>query len=119
MPSITDICLRVFDEIRNSIKVIIEGSTSVGDGTKAVATAGTAVQLSVTSVPCKRVLIQAHENNQGAIVVGGENVVAAVDGRRGVALFSSQEESFNVCNLNLLWIDAVVPGDKVHYFYEA
>ena len=98
------------------IKAAVEAKNSIGDGTATVTTAGTRVQL--PDVSCKRVFIQAHESNAGTIVVGGSTVVAALSGRRGFALYSTQGEWFNVNNLSLLWIDATANNDKINYFYE-
>ena len=95
-----------------------DGASSVGDGTVTVTTAGTRVQLSATSVPCKKVFIQAHESNTGTIVVGGSTCVAALVGRRGKALFPTQGDTFFVSDLNLLYIDSTVSLDKVNYYYE-
>ena len=57
-------------------------STLVGDGRQVVTTAGTRVQLSASSVHCKRVTICAETDNTGFIVVGGTTVVAALATRR-------------------------------------
>lgn len=92
------------------------GSTSIGDGTATVVSAGTAVQLSDVSV--RKVIIQAHESNAGTVVIGGSNVVAALVGRRGVALFPTQSQAFQVDNLNKLYIDSTESSDKVNYYYE-
>ncbi len=92
------------------------GNSSVGDGTATVVTAGTEVQL--PDVDCKRVFIQALDDNAGTIVVGGATVVADQATRRGLALFGSQGEWFNVSNLNLLYIDSTSSGDKISYYYE-
>lgn len=91
---------------------------SVGDGTVNLTIAGTAQQVSTSSVPCKRVIITAHESNAGTIVVGGSTVVGALAGRRGKALFSTQSEIFYVNNLNLLYFDGTTTNDDVHYYYE-
>lgn len=93
-------------------------SSTVGDGTATVTTAGTRVQLSATSVSCKRVWVGAHESNTGTIVVGGATVVAALAGRRGLPLFPTQGDWFNVNNLNLLYVDSTADSDKVNYIYE-
>ena len=95
-----------------------EGSGAVGDGTKSVTTAGSAVQLSSTSVTCRKVWIQASSANTGVIVVGGSTVVAAEATRRGRALWPTQGDWFNVNNLNLLYIDSTVNGEKVNFYYE-
>lgn len=94
------------------------GHSTVGDGTQTVTTAGTRVQLSATSVSCKRLIIQAMDNNSGTIVVGGSTCAAAVGSRQGLALYSSQSAVFLVDNLNLLYIDSTESGDKVSYYYE-
>ena len=92
-------------------------ATSTGDGTATVTTAGTRVQLTAQAI--KRVLIQAHEENTGTVVVGGSAVVAALSGRRGRALFATQAEAFEVSNMNLLYIDSTASGDKVIFYWEA
>lgn len=93
-------------------------ASSCGDGTQTVTTAGTRVKLSATSVPCKRVFVQAHESNTGTIVVGGSTVVGALVGRRGLALFPSQGDWFNVSDISLLYIDATLDAQKVNFYYE-
>jgi hypothetical protein len=92
------------------------GATAIGDNTTTVAVAGTRVQL--PSVACRKVIIQAHESNTGTIVIGGVTVVAALSGRRGVALYPTQSQAFEVSNLNLLYVDSTVTSDKIHYTYE-
>ena len=91
-----------------------EAHSSVGSGTKTVTTAGTAVQLSTTSVPCKRVWVQKSGDSTGIISVGDSTVTT--DGRR---LFYSQGDWFNVSDLNLLYINSTASGDSVSYYYEA
>ena len=93
-----------------------EGNASVGDGTSLVTIAGTKVQL--PDVDCKRVFIQALDDNVGTLVIGGVTVVAAVGTRRGMALYPSQGQWFNVSNLNLLYIDSTSNGDTISYYLE-
>lgn len=98
-------------------------SKSLSDGRKTVTTAGTRVQLSTTSVPCKRIEIQAMEANTDVIVVGGATVVAGASAdsgatRRGRLLFPSQSIVLTVNNLNLVYLDSVVSGEGVTYIYE-
>ena len=95
-----------------------DGASAVGDGTVTITTAGTRVQLSATSVPCKKVFVQAHESNTGTVVVGGVTCVAALVGRRGKALFATQGDNFYVSDLSLLYVDSTVSLDKVSYYYE-
>ena len=95
------------------------GADTIGDGTATITTTASPVQLSGSSVACKRVFVQAHEENTGTVVVGGSTVVAALAGRRGFALFPTQGEWFKTSNLNLLWVDSTQSGDKVHYYLES
>jgi len=102
------------DDIITALGGIAPAET-VGDGTATVTTAGTRVQLSTQA--CKRVLIQAHESNAGALTVGGSTVVGALSGRRGVTLYPTQSQLFEVTNLNKLYIDSVDNGAKINYTY--
>ncbi len=99
------------------------GHGTVGDGTKTLGVAGTRVQLSTSSVPCKRIFVQSHESNGsltngGLVVVGGVTVVATTGTRRGYALYPTQGEWFTITNLNLLYVDSVDASAVVVYFYE-
>jgi len=98
--------------------VRIQAHSGVGSGRKTITTAGTAEQLSSTSVPCKRVFIQALEGNTDAVVIGDSNVVASLASRRGKAFFPTQGDWFYVNDLSLLYIDSTANGDKVNFFYE-
>lgn len=104
------------EDKQDDIIAAIGAASTVGDGTATVTTAGTRVQLAAQV--CRKVLIQAHESNTGTIVVGGATVVAALVGRRGVALFPTQSQAFEVSNLNLLYIDSTADGDKINFYYE-
>jgi hypothetical protein len=96
--------------------VAIRGAGAIGDGTTTVTTAGTRVQLPTVSV--SRVYLQANPSNTGEIVVGSSSVVASSSTRRGVAVFATQWVEFKVDNLNKLYIDSTVSGDKINYTYE-
>ena len=52
------------------------------------------------------------------LVVGGETVIASSGTRRGLALFATQWQEFRINNLNKLWIDSTVSGDKINYIVE-
>jgi len=93
-------------------------SSTVGSGTTTIASLGVAVQVSATSVACRRVWVGAHESNTGTVVVGDSNVVAASVGRRGSPLYPTQGDYFNIANLNLLYVDSTANGDKINYYYE-
>ena len=90
---------------------------SVGDGVKSVTTAGTAVQLSATSVACRMVEIQARVANTGNIAVGSSTVVAAAGSERGIVLVPGASVSLRVTDLNKLYLDAAVSGEGVSYIY--
>jgi len=98
--------------------VSLDGNPSLGQGNGTVASGGTPVQLSDSSIPCKFVTITAHEDNSGLILIGDENVKADSSDRKGVSLFSTQSYKFTVSDLNKLWIDSVEDGDKFHFYYE-
>ena len=93
------------------------GFATIGDGRQTVTTGGTAVQLSTSNVPCKRVVITAETNNTGVITVGSSTVVAAEGTRRGTPLYTAQAATFYTDNLNKLYIDATVDTEGVTYVY--
>ena len=117
-----DIIIFRFDPITKRLLVdsLTEsiGHGGVADGTKTVTTAGTRVQLSATSVPCRRIWIQASSANTGVIVVGSGTCVAAEGTRRGLALWPTQGNFFNVDNLNLIYLDATANNQSVNFYYE-
>lgn len=90
-------------------------NSSVGSGNAIVATAGTAVQLSSTSIICKRVIVHAVS---GHCVVGGSNVKYDPAHRKGVEIFKTQREVFYIDNVNKLYIDAKDNNTLVSYYYE-
>lgn len=90
---------------------------TIGDGVKSVTTAGTAVQLSSTSVPCRMVEIQARVANTGNIAVGSSSVVAAAGSERGIILVPGASVSLRVTDLNKLYLDAAVSGEGVSFLY--
>ena len=93
------------------------------DGTTTITTPGTAQQVVTTNKPCKRVWVQAHISNGdltngGGVVVGVSTVVAALSGRRGIALNAGEGEWFHVTNANQLYFDAIDATAKVHWIVE-
>lgn len=95
---------------------VSSASSGTGDGRQTVTTAGTRVQFSSQST--SRVIVQALAENTDVVVIGGSTVVAAAGTRRGVAIFATQSYVFQISNLNLLYIDSVVSGEGVSYYYE-
>lgn len=96
--------------------VTIVGNPIVGSGSQTVTTAGTRVQLSAISVPCKKVTVQSMFSNTGNMYLGDSTVSSS----NGLVLYPGSATSFLVTpnNLNLLYIDSVVNGEGVVYFYE-
>lgn len=94
--------------------VQIDGNDAFGDGARTVTTAGTRVQLSASSVPCRRVYIQALVGNTGSIYVGGSTIAAG----RGIELLATATITLEVSDLNLVYLDSSVNGEGVSYAYE-
>lgn len=76
-----------------------------------VTTAGTEVQVSATSVPIKGITIKSLAANTGTMYVGSSTVSST----NGYPLAAGQAISFDISNLNTIWIDASVSGEKVSY----
>ena len=96
---------------------------AIGIGNGTITTAGTAVQISTTSVPTTRVFICNNDSNSsltnnGTIVVGDSTVVAAAATRKGQVIYAGNYVEFYVSDLNLLWVDSLDNSAKFHYFYE-
>lgn len=101
----------------NAIGRVGHDQTGVGDGIKAVTTAGTRVTLA-GSTAAKRVNITAHSTNTGTVVVGGATVVAAAATRQGLALHPGESTGwFDIDNLTDVQLDSVVNGEGVAYIY--
>lgn len=90
---------------------------TVGDGVKSVTTAGTAVQLSSTSIPCRMVQIQARVANTGNIAVGSSSVLATAGAERGIILVPGAWVALRVTDVNKIYLDAAVSGEGVSYLY--
>ena len=99
-----------------ALTVSISGNSTVGAGNKTVTTAGTRVQLSVASVPCKKLIIQSMSSNTGNTYVGDVTVSSTV----GIIMYPGGASNFVLTpsNLNLIYIDSAVNGEGVQYYYE-
>lgn len=108
--------------IRNAAGIRINPATSeevgpprfIGDGYKAVTTAGVKEALA-SSTQCRYVIIMALSSNTGNIYIGG-TTVSSTSGR---ALVSLQSEKIDIDNLNKIYIDSDVNGEGVMYTYVA
>jgi hypothetical protein len=94
---------------------IVKGTLT--DGRDTIATAGTAEQVSTTSLVVEWIIIQAELNNTGVIVVGGSTVVAAEATRRGVALNAGDSVPLYGVDLSEVYVDTTVNGDGYTYLY--
>ncbi len=95
---------------------IIEAHNIVGTFRKTNSLAGSAEVFA--NNPCKKCLVQALVNNNDAISVGDSNVVSTATAHRGIILYTSQSQVFNVSNTNLLYLDVNVGGEGVSIYYE-
>jgi|SRR3990167_523826 len=86
-----------------------------GGGLKTVTTAGTRVQLSTSESAVKGVIIQAIETNEGYIAYGGSDVVAAAATRKGCVLAAGESILLPVHDLNKVYIDSTISGEKISY----
>ena len=103
--SSTELVLGVGIVDSNGNLVVPEGtSASLGDGRQTVTTAGTRVQLSISSVPIRKVIIVAETDNTNYIVIGGATVIAALANRRGIPLGPGDSVNLNASNLNLIYM---------------
>ena len=91
--------------------------SKIGVGNKTVTTAGTAVQVSSTSIRCSKLEITALETNAGVITVGDSNVVAAVATRKGTPLGPGDTLTMNIHDVSKIYIDSTVSADKISYTY--
>lgn len=97
-----------------SIPVVISGNSTLASGSKTVTTAGTRVQLSAISIPCKKITLQGGVNNGGWVYIGDSTVSSS----NGYAVAASQSITVTPNNLNLVWLDSVNNGEGVTYIYE-
>lgn len=94
--------------------VTLAGNTTLGSGSKTVTTAGTRVQLSGVSIPCKKITIQGLAANTKAIYIGDSTVASS----NGIFVFPTQMFQLTVANLNMVYLDSEVNGEGVVYQYE-
>lgn len=88
-------------------------ATGIGDGSKAVTTAGTRERLVAASTPCKRVDITAKNANTGAIFIGG----ATVSSTSGAYLYAGDNMRLDIDDLYKIYIDSSVNGEGVQFTY--
>ena len=88
--------------------------TSMGDGSKDVAVAGTAEPLAAISTEIKNIAIVAKSTNTGKIYVGGSGVSSS----SGFPLDADEWREFRIDDLNKVYIDSDVNGEGVTFDYQ-
>lgn len=85
-----------------------------------VTTGGTAVSLAATSVVAQSCIIQALDDNSGAIYVGDADVLAST--KRGIKLAAGATLTLTAndgtLDLSTVFIDATANGDAVSLIYQ-
>lgn len=81
------------------------------NGKVTVTTAGTEVQISASSVSVKSITIKSLAANTGTIYIGNSTVAST----NGYALAAGQAISFDIDDLNKVYIDSSVNGEGVTY----
>ncbi len=93
--------------------VIRHGITAISHGVKVVSTAGSHESLGTGAI--RKIDIQAQTDNTGLIAVGGSGVDATEATGSGIILRAGDTYSFEVDNLNDIYIDSTVDGEGVRY----
>lgn len=86
-------------------------ASSLIDGSKDVAAAGTAEKLSTDNQRILGVTIHANADNTGDIYIGGPTVAAG----RGIVLDGGESVSIPVAQLSAVYVDAGTTGDGVTF----
>lgn len=91
--------------------------STIVDGRKVVASAGTAEALASSSTLVSYIIITAETNNTGVIAVGASTVDETVGTRRGVPLNAGDSISLGAVDLADVYLDSATSGDGVTYLY--
>lgn len=86
-------------------------ASTVYEGQVTVTTSGTRVQLSGSSVPIRSVCIKAMTANTGNMYLGDITVSSS----NGYEMPSDTSVCIDINNLNLIYVDSSVNGEKVSY----
>ena len=98
---------------RGETEILEYPPDAIGSGNAVVASAGTAVQLSATSTPTKRVYITAKVGNTGTIWVGSSGVADGTE----IPLTNLSSMTIDIDNLTKVYIDSDQSNDAVGYTY--
>lgn len=94
---------------------VVPATVFGGGARKVVTTAGTAVQLSATSVEGRAFVICALLTNTNPIYVGDSAVKNTSGSERGIPLMPGEKITLDVDNANKIWLDAVTNGEGVTF----
>lgn len=97
-----------------NLNVTSGAPSSIGDGSKAVTTAGTAETLIGSSTPCKKVLIWCSDGNTGAKAYVGGSTVSSTS---GVAIYKGGVTVIEIDDLQKIYVDVDTSGDGVQFTY--
>lgn len=103
--------------ILKQIKASIQNQdtpATIGDGSKAVTSAGTAEALA-SSTACKKVIITAKSTNTGKVYYGGSSVSST----SGAYIYAGATVTLEIDDLSKIYIDVDTNGEGVQYSYVA
>ena len=95
----------------------LSAPTDGSSNQKAVAVAGTAVQLVASATPILSVLVIAEADNTGNIFLRYGSDAASVDSTNGLILTPGYGVTINASDLSDIYIDAETSGDGISYQY--
>jgi hypothetical protein len=94
-------------------------ATSIGQGRKTVAAAGTEEPLVAASVAIRSLVVTAETDNTNPVTVGGNGVVGALATRQGTPLAAGESISLDIDDLAKVYVDVITNGEGVTYTYTA
>lgn len=107
---------RIWKDLGGVIVAVGGVNSVVGQGRKAVTTAGTPVALA-SSTTIKSVTIQAQKNNTSDVIVGGAGMIGALATRQGIYLSPGDSIDFSIDDLSKVYVDSLVNGEAVTFIY--
>ena len=112
-PDKCDVPITVTDPLAVTSKVA-DRAVPNSNNTSTVVTAGTRVQLSLTSIPCDLVRVIADKDNVGNIFLGYSTVAADYF---DFILEAEDGEYILAADVNEVYIDSDTDGDSVYFTY--
>lgn len=95
--------------------VDVVSPSGIGDGIKTIAVAGAPAALVIVSTPCKAIAITALPTNVGNVAVGAATVDVATN--RGVVIAPGGAMTFDIDNVQKVYLDVATGGDGVGFLY--